>query len=79
VQPWQGWFRLTEKGELLLQASRGLLLQIEQFRQQANGVAGRLLGSVRIGLAENQDSSVTLRIAQPSRVFASVTRRCSWN
>jgi DNA-binding transcriptional LysR family regulator len=57
-------FRLTEKGELLLQASRGLLLQIEQFRQQANGVAGRLLGSVRIGLAENQDSSVTLRIAQ---------------
>ncbi|AZL74777.1 LysR family transcriptional regulator [Pseudomonas oryziphila] len=60
----KGGFRLTEKGELLLQASRGLLLQIEQFRQQANGVAGRLLGSVRIGLAENQDSSVTLRIAQ---------------
>ncbi|WP_194792238.1 LysR family transcriptional regulator [Pseudomonas sp. UFMG81] len=60
----KGGFRLTEKGELLLQASRALLLQIEQFRQQANGVAGRLLGSVRIGLAENQDSSVTLRIAQ---------------
>ena len=60
----KGGFRLTEKGELLLQASRGLLLQIEEFRQQANGVAGRLLGRVRVGLAENQDSSVTLRIAQ---------------
>ncbi|MDR2305685.1 MAG: LysR family transcriptional regulator [Paucimonas sp.] len=60
----KGGFRLTEKGELLLQATRALLLQIEQFRQQANGVAGRLLGTVRIGLAENQDSSVTLRLAQ---------------
>lgn len=59
----KGGFRLTEKGELLLQATRGLLLQVEQFRQQANGVAGRLLGTVRIGLAENQDSRITLRIA----------------
>jgi len=57
-------FRLTDKGELLLQATRGLLLQIEQFRQQANGVAGRLLGTLRIGLAENQHAGVTLRIAQ---------------
>lgn len=57
-------FALTEKGELLLKAARELLLQIEQFRQQANGVAGRLLGTVRIGMAENQDSSVTLRLAQ---------------
>ncbi|WP_460415961.1 LysR family transcriptional regulator [Pseudomonas sp. microsymbiont 2] len=60
----KGGFRLTEKGELLLQATRDLLLQIEQFRQQANGVSGRLLGTVRIGLAENQDASVTLRLAR---------------
>lgn len=60
----KGGFRLTEKGELLLQATRGLLLQIEQFRQQANGVAGRLLGTLRIGLAENQDREVTLRLAR---------------
>jgi len=59
----KGGFRLTEKGELLLKATRGLLLQIEQFRQQANGVGGRLLGSVRIGMAENQDDSITLRLA----------------
>ncbi|MGE7993536.1 LysR family transcriptional regulator [Pseudomonas sp. NPDC089554] len=57
-------FALTEKGELLLKAARELLLQIEQFRQQANGVAGRLLGKVRIGMAENQDSSVTLRLSE---------------
>ncbi|WP_248920699.1 LysR family transcriptional regulator [Pseudomonas entomophila] len=60
----KGGFRLTEKGELLLQATQGLLLQIEQFRQQANGMAGRLLGTVRIGLAENQDPRITLYIAQ---------------
>ncbi|MBV4507940.1 LysR family transcriptional regulator [Pseudomonas sp. BW13M1] len=60
----KGGFRLTEKGQLLLQATRGLLLQIEQFRQQANGVAGRLLGTLRIGLAENQDREVTLRLAR---------------
>ncbi|MCO7520039.1 MULTISPECIES: LysR family transcriptional regulator [unclassified Pseudomonas] len=60
----KGGFRLTEKGAQLLQATRCLLLQIEQFRQQANGVAGRLLGTLRIGLAENQDGPVTLCIAQ---------------
>ena len=59
----KGGFRLTEKGELLLKATRELLVQIEQFRQQANGVGGRLLGAVRIGMAENQDASVTLRLA----------------
>ena len=59
----KGGFHLTEKGELLLKATRELLVQIEQFRQQANGVGGRLLGSVRIGMAENQDDNVTLRLA----------------
>ncbi|MDF0733687.1 LysR family transcriptional regulator [Pseudomonas entomophila] len=59
----KGGFHLTEKGERLLKAARELLLQIEQFRQQANGVAGRLLGTVRIGVAENQDSTITLRLA----------------
>ncbi|MFJ2986089.1 MULTISPECIES: LysR family transcriptional regulator [unclassified Pseudomonas] len=56
-------FRLTEKGELLLEATRELLVNIEQFRQQANGVGGRLLGSVRVGMAENQDPAVSLRLA----------------
>jgi len=57
-------FSLTEKGELLLEAARVLLLDIERFRQQANGVGGRLLGTVRVGMAENQDATVSLRLAQ---------------
>ncbi|WP_060513544.1 LysR family transcriptional regulator [Pseudomonas sp. NBRC 111124] len=59
----KGGFRLTDKGELLLEAARGLLLNIELFRQQANGVAGRLLGTVRVGMAENQDAAVNIRLA----------------
>ncbi|QHG66037.1 LysR family transcriptional regulator [Pseudomonas putida] len=59
----KGGFRLTDKGELLVEAARGLLLNIELFRQQANGVAGRLLGTVRVGMAENQDAAVSLRLA----------------
>lgn len=65
----KGGFRLTEKGELLLEAARGLLLNIEQFRQQANGVAGRLLGTVRIGMAENQDKAVSLKLAAAIAAF----------
>lgn len=85
----KGGFRLTEKGELLLEAARGLLLNIEQFRQQANGVAGRLLGTVRIGMAENQDKAVSLKLAAAIAAFRrreeSVqlelvsARRRSWN
>ncbi|WP_312156164.1 LysR family transcriptional regulator [Pseudomonas sp.] len=55
-------FALTDKGQLLLKATRELLVQIEQFRQQANGAAGQLLGTLRIGIAENQDSAVSLRL-----------------
>ncbi|MHC6226415.1 LysR family transcriptional regulator [Pseudomonas sp. X10] len=62
-------FRLTAKGEVLLKATRELLVQIESFRRQANGVAGRLLGRVRIGIAENQDSAITLRLAKAIECF----------
>ncbi|MBH3384490.1 LysR family transcriptional regulator [Pseudomonas juntendi] len=65
----KGGFRLTEKGRMLLEATRTLLLNIEQFRQQANGVAGRLLGTVRIGLAENQDKQVSLKLAAAIAAF----------
>ena len=59
----KGGFHLTEKGALLLDAARGLLLNIEQFRQQATGVAGRLLGTVRSGMADHQDKTVSLKLA----------------
>lgn len=52
-----------------MEAARGLLLNIEQFRQQANGVAGRLLGTVRIGMAENQDKAVSLKLAAAIAAF----------
>ncbi|GLO08149.1 TPA: LysR family transcriptional regulator [Pseudomonas putida] len=65
----KGGFHLTEKGALLLDAARGLLLNIEQFRQQATGVAGRLLGTVRIGMAENQDKTVSLKLAAAIAAF----------
>nr|WP_225777088.1 LysR family transcriptional regulator [Pseudomonas sp. Marseille-Q3773] len=65
----KGGFALTEKGALLLDATRGLLLDIERFRQQANGVAGQLLGTVRVGMAENQDKTVNLRLAAAIGAF----------
>lgn len=65
----KGGFALTEKGTLLLDATRDLLLDIERFRQQANGVAGRLLGTVRVGMAENQDKAVNLRLAAAIAAF----------
>lgn len=64
-------FRLTEKGQLLLKSTRELLVQIEQFRLQANGVAGHLLGCVRIGIAENQDTAISLRLAKAIARFRS--------
>ncbi|MBV4492190.1 LysR family transcriptional regulator [Pseudomonas oryzicola] len=65
----KGGFALTEKGALLLDATRDLLLDIERFRQQANGVAGRLLGTVRVGMAENQDKAVSMRLAAAIAAF----------
>ncbi|TDF86397.1 LysR family transcriptional regulator [Pseudomonas sp. H9] len=65
----KGGFGLTAKGEVLLKATRELFVQIDAFRHQANGVAGRLLGEVRVGISEAQDSSVTLRLAQAIERF----------
>ncbi|SDO93461.1 LysR family transcriptional regulator [Pseudomonas jinjuensis] len=59
----KGGFRLTPKGEQLLQATRRLFVAIEGFRQEASGVADKLLGEVRIGLSEALDESVLARIA----------------
>lgn len=55
-------FRLTAKGEQLLLAARTLFASIEQFRQQSNGVAGRLLGEVRLGFSEALEPSVIQRL-----------------
>ncbi|WP_166361589.1 LysR family transcriptional regulator [Pseudomonas akapageensis] len=60
----KGGFKLTPKGEELLKATKVLFESIESFRHQANGVAGRLLGELRIGCSEALDPSVTLRLAE---------------
>ena len=54
----KGGFKITPKGEQLLSATRGLFQSIEAFRHQSNGVAGRLIGEVRLGLSEALDQSV---------------------
>ncbi len=60
----KGGFKLTAKGEQLLLATRGLFESIETFRHQSNGVAGRLIGEVRLGLSEALDPSVVQRVAR---------------
>ncbi|MFW9081498.1 LysR family transcriptional regulator [Pseudomonas sp. P2757] len=65
----KGGFSLTAKGEQLLIAARALFESIETFRHQSNGVAGRLIGEVRVGLSEALDQSVLQRVAEAIRHF----------
>jgi DNA-binding transcriptional LysR family regulator len=65
----KGGFSVTPKGEQLLIAIRTLFASIETFRHQSNGVAGRLIGEVRLGLSEAVDQSVLLRVADAIRRF----------
>ncbi len=62
-------FSLTPKGERLLAATRALFQSIEAFRHESNGVAGRLIGEVRLGLSEAVDHSVLQRVADAIRRF----------
>ena len=56
-------FRLTPKGDLVLQATRKLFSSIEAFKCEAQGMADKLLGELSIGLSEALDSQVTERIS----------------
>lgn len=56
-------FRLTPKGELVLQATRNLFSSIEVFKSEAQGMADKLLGELSIGLSEALDSQVIERIS----------------
>ncbi|QHC95759.1 LysR family transcriptional regulator [Pseudomonas sp. R84] len=62
-------FSVTPKGEQLLIAVRALFESIETFRHQSNGVAGRLIGEVRLGISESVDQSVLQRVAVAIRRF----------
>jgi DNA-binding transcriptional LysR family regulator len=50
-------------------AVRTLFESIETFRHQSNGVAGRLIGEVRLGISESVDQSVLQRVAEAIRRF----------
>lgn len=65
----KGGFRLTPKGEHLLQATRRLFVAIEGFRNDARGVAEKLLGEVRLGLSEALEESVLARLSETIRRF----------
>lgn len=56
-------FRLTPKGELVLQATRRLFASIDQFKGETQGMADTLLGELSIGLSEALDSHVLERVA----------------
>ena len=49
--------------------SAALFESIETFRHQSNGVAGRLIGEVRLGISEAVDQSVLQRVAVAIRRF----------
>lgn len=59
----KGGFSVTPKGEQLLSSIRELFQSIEAFRHQSNGVAGRLIGEVRLGFSEALAPSVLQKVA----------------
>ncbi|MCY1421875.1 LysR substrate binding domain protein [compost metagenome] len=46
-----------------MQATRRLFVAIDGFREEARGVAGKLLGEVRMGISEALDEAVLAKIA----------------
>lgn len=49
----KGGFRLTEKGQQILEASQVLFGALDAFRDQAQELTGRLVGNLYLGLADN--------------------------
>ncbi len=62
-------FRLTSKGEEVLVATRKLLTAIEVFKGEAQGMADKLLGELRIGLSEGLDGQILERVGSAIRLF----------
>ncbi|WP_405119899.1 LysR family transcriptional regulator [Pseudomonas leptonychotis] len=57
-------FRLTPKGEQVLSATRKLFSAIDIFKSEAQGMADKLLGELRIGLSEGLAASVLEQVAE---------------
>jgi DNA-binding transcriptional LysR family regulator len=65
----KGGFRLTSKGEQVLSATRKLFSAIDTFKGEAQGMADKLLGELRIGLSEGLAADVLERVAEAIRRF----------
>lgn len=57
-------FRLTEKGSRVLEHSQALFAALGDFRDQVQSLAGRLVGELHIGLADNIATLPDARIHQ---------------
>ncbi|HUE90799.1 LysR family transcriptional regulator [Pseudomonas sp.] len=62
-------FRLTPKGEQVLSATRKLFSAIDTFKGEAQGMADKLLGELRIGLSEGLAAEVLEQVAEAIRRF----------
>ncbi|MGE8503867.1 MAG: LysR family transcriptional regulator [Pseudomonas sp.] len=62
-------FRLTPKGEHVLGATRKLFAAIETFKGEAQGMADKLLGELRIGISEALSDEVLEDIGQAIGCF----------
>lgn len=60
----QAGFRLTPKGEQVLSSTRKLFGAIDTFKGEAQGMADRLLGELRIGLSEGLAASVLEQVVE---------------
>ncbi len=62
-------FRLTPKGEQVLSATRRLFSAIDTFKDEAQGMADKLLGELRIGLSEGLAAQVLEQVAEAIQRF----------
>lgn len=58
----KGGFRVTEKGQRILKASAVLFGAVDAFRNEAQDLAGRLVGDLYLGLADNIATLPTARV-----------------
>jgi DNA-binding transcriptional LysR family regulator len=65
----KGGFSLTTKGEQVLKATYRLLQAIDIFKDEAQGMADKLLGELHIGLSEALDAQVLERIGNAIGLF----------
>jgi len=62
-------FRLTDKGQLIYQASQRLFASLEEFRSEAGAVLNRLVGRLALGIVDNLITNPMSRLHQAVKSF----------